>query len=125
MPAIDVEPVQPGLMCEYYEGVWDSLPEFAEITPMKKLDATDFVLDGRMQDDYYAFTFEGLIKIEEDGVYDFFTDSDDGSQLFVDDKLVVDNDGLHGLELEKGAIPLEKGLHRIKVNYFERMEVTH
>lgn len=120
MPSFDVNGVVPGLVGEYYEGNWDSLPEFAEITPMKKIDASNFNLGGRLHDDYYAFTFDGLIKIEEDGVYDFFTDSDDGSQLYLDGKLVVDNDGMHGLEEAKGAVPLQKGLHKIKVTYFEK-----
>jgi hypothetical protein len=48
------------------------------------------------------------------------TDSDDGSQLFIDDRLVVDNDGLHGMVQKAGAIALAKGLHKIKVTFFEQ-----
>ena len=39
----------------------------------------------------------GLIKIPADGIYSFYISSDDGSKLFIDDKILVDNDGLHGI----------------------------
>jgi len=111
---------EPGLVCWYYEGEWNSLPDFSKLEPVQIVEDDNFDLDSRLQDDYYGFEFEGLIQITEDGVYDFFTDSDDGSQLFIDDNLVVDNDGLHGMQMEEGDIPLSKGLHKIRVTYFEK-----
>ena len=65
-----------------------------------------------------------FIKIPEDGVYQFFTSSDDGSQLFVENKLVVDNDGLHDVREEKGVLPLEAGFHPIAVTFFERADIV-
>ena len=50
----------------------------------------------------------------------FFTDSDDGSRLYIGEELVVDNDGLHGMEERVGAIALAGGLHPIRVVYFEK-----
>ena len=102
LPPVEVDQTNPGLICKYYQGDWDSLPDFASLNPVKEIEEDKFDLDGRLQDDYYGFEFEGLIEISEDGVYDFYTDSDDGSQLFIDDILVVDNDGLHGMEIERG-----------------------
>ena len=81
---------------------------------------TGFNLATRSRDDHYGFRFEGLIEIQETGVYNFFTNSDDGSRLYIDDSLVVDNDGLHGMQEAGGAIPLLKGMHRITVDYFEK-----
>ncbi|HEX8547155.1 MAG TPA: T9SS type A sorting domain-containing protein, partial [Cytophagaceae bacterium] len=52
--------------------------------------------------------------------YNFFTNSDDGSKLFIGSTLVVDNDGLHGDQQKSGTIGLKKGLHTIKVTFFER-----
>jgi hypothetical protein len=31
----------------------------------------------------------------------------------------VDNDGVHGLEAKKGEIALAKGLHQIRLEYFQ------
>ena len=52
-------------------------------------------------------------------LYNFYTFSDDGSVLYIDDEVVVDNDGSHSLKRENGRIALDKGLHKIKVAYFE------
>jgi len=120
MLPVEVDHLNPGLICKYYEGDWDSLPDFASLNPVKEFEKDKFDLEGRLQDEYYGFEFEGFIEITDDGVYDFYTDSDDGSQLFIDDLLVVDNDGLHGMEIEEGEVPLAAGLHKIKVTYFEK-----
>lgn len=120
LPSLQPERVDHGLASNYYEGDWDSLPDFNTISPLKSIQVDNFTLEPRMHDDYYGFTFEGMIEISETGVYDFYTDSDDGSQLYIDDSLVVDNDGLHGLKEKGKDVPLSKGFHKIKVNYFEK-----
>ena len=48
------------------------------------------------------------------------TNSDDGSALYIGDKRVVDNDGLHGMVERSGTIALEAGWHAIRVEFFER-----
>ena len=120
IPAVNPGDVEPGLYCNYFEGTWDSLPAFERMEPLKKMESVDFDLSLRENENHYGFLFEGYIEISEDGVYDFYTDSDDGSQLFIDDSLVVDNDGLHGMKQKGGVIPLSKGLHKINVKFFER-----
>jgi len=54
------------------------------------------------------------------GPYDFFTNSDEGSRLYIGNILVVDNDGLHPARERAGRIGLKAGLHTIRVEYFER-----
>jgi hypothetical protein len=51
--------------------------------------------------------------------YTFFTESDDGSRLFIGNDLVVDNDGLHGMQERSGSIGLRAGTHAIRVTFFE------
>lgn len=63
-------------------------------------------------------TYTGYVKIPADDLYEFHLNSDDGSVLYVDDQLVVDNDGRHDLQDKSGFLPLRKGLHRIRVQYF-------
>ena len=69
--------------------------------------------------DKYAFEFAGYIKIDKDGIYTFFTDSDDGSMLYIDEEEIVNNDGDHGNVEKNGKAALKKGLHKIKVLYFD------
>jgi alpha-L-fucosidase len=69
--------------------------------------------------DKYAFDFTGYIRIDSDGIYTFFTDSDDGSMLYIDDEEIVNNDGDHGSVEKNGKAALKKGYHKIKVLYFD------
>ncbi|WP_405410320.1 alkaline phosphatase family protein [Maribacter sp. Asnod1-A12] len=64
------------------------------------------------------FKFTSMLKIEEKGNYEFAIRSDDGSKLFIDGELVVDNDGDHGVRTKNGSIDLEKGIHAIEVLWF-------
>ena len=63
--------------------------------------------------------FHTLIQIPEKGIYRFYTFSDDGSMLYIDGKLVVDNDGGHSARRAEGKIALEKGFHELHLLYFE------
>jgi len=69
--------------------------------------------------DKFAFEFSGYIKVDKDGIYTFFTDSDDGSMLYIDDEEIVNNDGDHGSVEKNGRAALKKGYHKIKVLYFD------
>src|SRR5581483_11699626 len=76
--------------------------------------------------EWFALDYTGRFWIEKPGPYLFSLMSDDGSKLYVDDELVIDNDGIHAaLELSQ-SIVLEGGIHRIRVSYFQgpRMEVA-
>ena len=54
------------------------------------------------------------------GVYGFRLTSDDGSRLTIDDKVVVDHDGLHGDEAPKSdVVTLAAGTHSLRVDYFD------
>jgi len=76
-------------------------------------------LSKKQRTDKFAFEFNGYIKIPKDGIYTFFTQSDDGSKLFIDDIEVVDNDGDHGTVEQTGKAGLKKGYHKIRVIYFD------
>ena len=49
----------------------------------------------------------------------FFLGSDDGSRLYLDGKLVINNDGLHGMKTVRKRIRLSAGTHPIVVTYFD------
>ena len=119
-PATGPDDASSGLIARYYEGTWDSLPDFEVLTPLMETVVNGFDREERLNDDHYAFSFDGYIEIQETGIYTFYTDSDDGSRLYINHRLVVDNDGLHGMQEADGVVALEQGLHAIRVDHFEK-----
>jgi len=71
-------------------------------------------------EDHFITHVDGFLEVETPGVYGFRLVSDDGSRLYVDDRLVVDNDGLHGPAEGRGAIALAGGRHALRVEWFNR-----
>ena len=69
--------------------------------------------------DHVSMIFKGYFKAAEEGMYEFATKSDDGSLLYINDKLVVDNGGNHGAILRDGMIALKKGWHPITIKFHE------
>lgn len=68
----------------------------------------------------YALKFEADVLIETAGFYTFNTSSDDGSQLFLNGNLIVDNDGLQATTTVTSAVQsLDAGLQRVEIIYFE------
>jgi hypothetical protein len=108
-----------GLRYEYYEGSWSALPDFGALTPVKVGTVSNFDIGVRNQNDNFAFRFTGEIAAPADANYTFYTSSDDGSKLYIDDIQVVDNDGLHGPQWREGTIYLTAGQHKIVVTMFE------
>jgi hexosaminidase len=67
----------------------------------------------------FGVTYEGYFNAATDSKYIFSTQSDDGSVIFIDDQLVVDNDGKHSLYEQPGEVLLQKGMHKFTLKYFE------
>jgi hypothetical protein len=67
-----------------------------------------------------AFSVEwtGWIYIPEDGSYKFATFSDDGSSVYIDERLVVENWGRHMRRRRHKDIRLKKGVHHIAIRYY-------
>ena len=73
----------------------------------------------RKQADDFALRFTGNIIIPKNGKYTFYVASDDGSRIYIDDKLLVDNDRLQGMTERSAAIDLNAGPHKLMVTYFD------
>lgn len=69
--------------------------------------------------DRFAFRFDGYVRIDRDAVYTWYLASDDGSKLFIDGELIIDNGGEHGTVEKQGLTALKKGYHQIRVDYFD------
>ncbi len=120
LPAAAVTNPDAGIQYAYFEGDWDQLPDFSQLQPLKTGILRNFDFSPRQNEEHFGFEYKGFIQIPDDGAYGFSTNSDDGSQLFIGDQLIVDNDGLHGMQEKKGVIALAAGFHPIRVTFFEK-----
>jgi hypothetical protein len=71
------------------------------------------------RNEWFAIDYTGRFWIANPGLYSFALLSDDGAMLYIDDQVVIDNDGLHPPLEMTGARELAGGLHRIRVSYFQ------
>ena len=121
LPAVNPSNLVNGLDYSYYEsGSYNSVPSFDGLTPVKTGTTDNFNISLANRTTAYSFNFTGYIDVPADGQYTFYTTSDDGSKLYIDDVLVVDNDGLKSATENSGVIGLKAGKHAISVGYFQQ-----
>jgi len=120
-PAVEPVATRPGLHLLRRDGVdWQTIPDdragFAPATP----DTTATVTLPKAIGEHVALRMQGFLDAPDDDLYRFALTSDDGSKLWIDGELVVDNDGLHSTAEKRGERALGKGLHPIEVVWFNR-----
>jgi cytochrome c len=62
---------------------------------------------------------KGFITIEKDDNFVFRLVSDDGSRMWLDNKLFIDNDGFHAAEAKEAEIVLKKGKHPVEIIFYQ------
>ena len=116
-----VDPALHGLNYHYYEGDWDLLPDFSQLESVRQGTIFDFDFQPIIQQaDNFGLVYSGFIRILRAGDYTFFTTSDDGTKLYLNGNMVVENDGLHAEVTQKGTVFLTPGLHQLKLEFFEK-----
>lgn len=73
---------------------------------------------GPFEDRFIAY-IDGSITIEKPGAYEFQLTSDDGSQLWIGGRRVIDHDGLHGATSMAETTELKAGTHPFQIKFFE------
>src|SRR5579862_9997190 len=69
--------------------------------------------------EWFAIDYTGRFWIAQPARYNFNLLSDDGAKLYIDDEVIVDNDGVHQPLWKAGSVDLAGGLHSIRVSYFQ------
>ncbi len=68
----------------------------------------------------FSVTFDGYLKIAEDGIYELQVDSTwDATVLFGGEK-VIDAEGTKDSSIKRAILPLKAGLHKISLRYNHR-----
>jgi hypothetical protein len=106
-----------------------ALPNFEKLKPVGALYTTALNIPQRDFEEgfpgitdrfeWFAIDYTGRFWIEKPGPYRFSLTSDDGSRLYIDGEVVINNDGLHAPLTAEGLVTLSEGLHRIRLSYFQ------
>ena len=105
------------------------LPKFEKLKPVGKIYTTSLNVMPREfttgfpgitdRVEWFAIDYSGRFYVANPGKYEFELASDDGSKLYIDDRVIIDNDGVHPPLRMKGSADLAGGIHRIRVSYFQ------
>lgn len=110
----------PGLNYEYFEASFTKLADLEKASQPKAAGVADApTLKVALKKGSFGLRFRGVITIPKDGEYTFYTDSDDGSRLFINEKRIVDNDGVHPPQSREGKVTLKAGEHAFGLDYFD------
>jgi predicted alpha/beta superfamily hydrolase len=116
-----VENLKPGLKYAYYEGVWDSVPDFSKLS-IKSTGVTENLdLKFTAKRDSFAVQFDGYLHITKKDMYYIWVTSDDGSLVYFNNELLLNKDGLHAADSPAvKVLPLNPGYYPLSIRYFER-----
>ncbi|RRN77729.1 beta-N-acetylhexosaminidase, partial [Pseudoxanthomonas sp. SGD-10] len=67
----------------------------------------------------YGLVFSGYINVNEDAEFEFSLLNNDGARLYINDELIIENDGRIFQYERSAAVHLRPGLHKIRVAYFD------
>lgn len=109
---------QQGLHIEVVQAAQYSTKTLQYATVLKRGSATTFDLDPLCKEDKCGMIWRGYLYVPETRGYQFYLESDDGSQLDLDGMIVVDNDGDHGMAEKTGYAYLQQGWHQLRLHYF-------
>ncbi|MEF8797359.1 MAG: PA14 domain-containing protein, partial [Salinivenus sp.] len=112
-------PPEPGVARAYYEGTWQQVPDYDALSPLRRDTTSTFSIASPARSDHFGYRLQAYLEVTEKGSYSFHLESDDGSKMYVNGSLLIDNGGTHGAEEVSGTATLSEGYHRVVVDYFD------
>jgi hypothetical protein len=105
-----------------------TLPDFAGLRPVGQVSTAVFDIPSRSFEsgfpgiserfEWFAIDYRGNCRFAG-GEYLFRLESDDGSRFYIDDQLVIDNDGVHAPLTREQKVNVSAGLRRVRLSYFQ------
>nr|WP_262923992.1 PA14 domain-containing protein [Spirosoma liriopis] len=115
-----------GLSFRYYQQAFSNADVDAMTgqTPTAQGTVANFNLNAQANHpaDNYGYEFVGYVQVTTPGEYTFYTDSDDGSKLWIGSQLLVDNNYVHASRTVSGQLCLGVGYHAIRVRFTQAYE---
>jgi predicted alpha/beta superfamily hydrolase len=111
-----------GLKHSLYSGNWDKMPDVKKMKPVQTGIADSlFSLQNLLLKAGFACVFEGYLEITDDGYYIFATSANNGTRLYIGNKLIIDANEISASEkINSFIIPLQKGFYPIRLDYFQK-----
>ncbi len=111
--------IKPGLKYKYYEAKVMWVKELAPLKPKEAGIISNFTIDNRSRDSYFAYIYDGYIKVPKDGIYTIYNKTNDGSILYLNGDVFIDMDSGHPAYEVSKTIALRKGIYKITQKYFQ------
>jgi mono/diheme cytochrome c family protein len=118
-PSSAKKPAEPNLRFSAFHKGGNQLPDLTDLNADKSGVSKGFDLSVAGKSNQFSLSFSGFLPIEKSGEFRFRLGSDDGSRLFIDDKEVINNDGVHPHKTADAKVKLDAGVHAIRVDYFD------
>ncbi|MBL8899954.1 MAG: alpha-L-fucosidase [Planctomycetes bacterium] len=117
-PPVEPTNLEPGLWLRREARELAALPPLGTEPSGAPEPALSIAIDGGADHEKLWMRWEGFLEIPKSGVWRFALRSDDGSRLALGRSVIVDNDGLHGVQIKEGAAALAAGLHPVTIEWF-------
>ena len=121
VPILWVWPQRGITMAFYANPRWSNAPTLVRVERKINLDFMTADSTSFPQQEF-SVEWSGWLRTDRDGEYTFYTTSDDGSTIEIDGHVVVDNGGVHGAVLRAATLATTRGLHQIRVRFFQGTE---
>ncbi len=111
------------LKYRYFEGTYNTIPDFDKLTPRAAGTLIPGYIDlkPKKREDNFGFVFEGQLNVPKSGAYTLYLDSDDGSRLIIDGKVVLEKSNGGGQGMEKHTdLQLTAGRVAFRIDYFQQ-----
>jgi cytochrome c len=90
-------------------------PSFKAIVGKVEAAGADF---GELKNNF-ALEVRGYLYLEKDDNIVLQLSSDDGTKLYLDDQMLINNDGPHGMEPKEAEVAIRAGFHHLRIEYFQ------
>lgn len=127
-PKGSIQNITRGAKINYYAGAFSQLPDFSQLKPYKtgiitrlEQNTTAGVVLESERNDALGILITGYFDIEIPGSYRFYMLNDDGARLYIDNAMVL-NHNRTGQSEAYVDIPLNKGTHSLRLEYFEHSD---
>ncbi len=124
---VDPSPLK-NLISRTYFGEWKDLPDFTKMVPANVEEEHDGMISldhAIKRGDHFGLVWEGDFEAPENGDYEFYFDADDGGSMAISGNRIAVIKGigpLNGSRSKTAKVSLAKGLHPIRIEYYEVLQ---
>lgn len=120
LEAVEATDLKPGVKFVYKEGDMMNTRYLKNLPVLETGVLETFNVNNIKDERQFGYHLIGYLKVPETGVYTFSLEANDGAVLYINDRIIIDNDGGHRAQMLDTKIGLKKGWHPIQVDYFQQ-----